>query len=200
MQWKDFYWKVEEFINLFEDLDREDKELFSNALVSVSYTNPKSLCKSLLHIRERFGVDTAKRMFSLATLFRDTEIGTVGELYYYCKSRRLHFASMLYLIPIYAKGDKRIDGEDLINELSWCIEKVAVHVTTAAQKHRSLARAYDKALEKEHNREDMLKQELGMDRIESFVITRFPVITPNQRVVSFNIMPVYLEEGLFEVR
>ena len=47
---------------------------------------------------------------------------------------------------------------------------------------------------------DMLKQELGIDRIESFVITRFPVITPNQRVVSFNIMPVYLEKGLFEVR
>ena len=23
LQWKDFYWKVEEFINLFEDLDRE---------------------------------------------------------------------------------------------------------------------------------------------------------------------------------
>ena len=71
-------------------------------------------------------------------------------------------------------------------------------IKTAAQKHRTLAHAYDKALEKEHNREDMLKQELGMDRIESFVITRFPVITPNQRVVSFNIMPVYLEEGLFE--
>ena len=71
-------------------------------------------------------------------------------------------------------------------------------IKTAARKHRTLARAYDKALEKEYNREDMLKQELGMDRIESFVITRFPVITPNQRVVSFNIMPVYLEEGLFE--
>ena len=121
LQWKDFYWKVEEFINLFEDLDREDKELFSNALVSASYTNPKSLCKSLLHIRERYGVDTAKRMFSLATLFRDTEIGTVGELYYYCKSRRLHFAPMLYLIPIYAKGDKRIDWENLIYKFVLCI-------------------------------------------------------------------------------
>lgn len=449
LQWKDFYLKVEEFINLFEDLDCEDKELFSNALVSAFYTNPKSLCKSLLHIRERYGLNTAKRMFSFATLFRDTEIGTVGELYYYCKSRRLHFASMLYLIPIYAKGDKRIDGDDLLKELSWCIDKVAIPVTTAfnamlqcrclpdfeatihpdgylefsdaytqledgflepvrmtecdllefdkdikkkllrrplssklfsrdefdvnlhnmsvyfadygisenalyleikkladdvlhylhddfeiaipesdfrkichkhpslvlykdmsgyfevtasrypffrigeiyystilffqryivnainsslerkkkfqvdsgfifekrvidlvkgygfeyrktckriehkefdvvcvkdgciynfqcknnyinvqkidtnwiktaAQKHRTLARAYDKALKKEYNREDMLKQELGMDRIESFVITRFPVITPNQRVVSFNIMPVYLEKGLFE--
>ena len=79
-------------------------------------------------------------------------------------------------------------------------KKVAVHLKTATQKHRSLARAYDKALEKGHNREDMLKQELGMDRIESFVITRFPVITPNQRVVSFNMESVYLEEGLFEAR
>ena len=59
---------MEEFINLFEDLDREDEALFSNALVSVSYTNPKSLCKSLLCIKERYGVDTAKRMVS--TQFR----------------------------------------------------------------------------------------------------------------------------------
>ena len=390
-------------------------------------------------------------MFSFATLFHDTTIRTVWDLYNYCKSRRPHFASMLYLIPIYAKGDKRIGGGVLLQELSWCIEKVAVHVTTAfnamlqcrclpdfeatihqdgilefsdaytqledvflepvrmtecdllefdknirkellrrssssklfsrdefdanlhnmsvyfadygisenalyleikkladdvlhylhddfeiaipesdfrkichkhpslvlykdmsgyfevtasrypffrigriyystilffqryivnainrslerkkkfqidsgfvfekrvvdlvkgygfeyrktckriehkefdvvcvkdgciynfqcknnyinvqkidtnwiktaARKHRTLARAYDKALEKEYNREDMLKQELGIERIKSFVITRFPVITPNQRVISFNIMPVYLEKGLFEVR
>lgn len=448
LQWKDFYLKVEEFVNLFEDLDSEE-ELFSEALVGDFYSSPESLCKSLLRIRERHGVDTAKRMFSFATLFHDTTIRTVWDLYNYCKSRRLHFASMLYLIPIYAKGNKRIDGDDLLKELSWCIDKVAIPVTTAfnamlqcrclpdfeatihqdgilefsdaytqledgflepvrmtecdllefdkdikkkllrkssssklfsrdafdanlhnmsvyfadygisenalyleikkladdvlhylhddfeiaipesdfrkichkhpslvlykdmsgyfevtasrypffrigriyystilffqryivnainrslerkkkfqidsgfvfekrvvdlvkgygfeyrktckriehkefdvvcvkdgciynfqcknnyinvqkidtnwiktaAQKHRTLAHAYDKALEKEHNREDMLKQELGMDRIESFVITRFPVITPNQRVVSFNIMPVYLEEGLFE--
>lgn len=59
LQWKDFYWKVEEFINLFEDLDSEDEALFSEALVSDFYTNPKSLCKSLLHIRERYGVETA---------------------------------------------------------------------------------------------------------------------------------------------
>ena len=451
LQWKDFYLKVEEFINLFEDLDSEEEELFSEALVGDFYSSPESLCKSLLRIRERHGVDTAKRMFSFATLFHDTTIRTVWDLYNYCKSRRLHFASMLYLIPIYAKGNKRIDGDDLLKELSWCIDKVAIPVTTAfnamlqcrclpdfeatihqdgilefsdaytqledgflepvrmtecdllefdkdikkkllrkssssklfsrdafdanlhnmsvyfadygisenalyleikkladdvlhylhddfeiaipesdfrkichkhpslvlykdmsgyfevtasrypffrigeiyystilffqryivnainrslerkkkfqvdsgfifekrvidlvkgygfeyrktckriehkefdvvcvkdgciynfqcknnyinvqkidtnwiktaARKHRTLARSYDKALEKEYNREDMLKQELGMDRIESFVITRFPVITPNQRVVSFNIMPVYLERGLFEAR
>lgn len=34
LQWKDFYKKVEEFINLFEDLDSEDEKLFSKALIS----------------------------------------------------------------------------------------------------------------------------------------------------------------------
>ena len=29
LQWKDFYLKVEEFINLFEDLDGENEKLFS---------------------------------------------------------------------------------------------------------------------------------------------------------------------------
>ena len=71
-------------------------------------------------------------------------------------------------------------------------------IKKVARKHRSLARAYDKALDKEYNREDMLKQELDIDRIESYVITRFPVITPNPRVISFNVLPVYLEDGLFE--
>lgn len=448
-QWKDFYWKVEEFINLFEDLDDEDEEFFSEALVSDFYNSPKSLCKSLLRIKERYGEGTAGRMFSLATLFCDTAISTVWELYSYCKSRRLHFVSMLYLLPMYANGDKQIDDDVLYKELAWCIDQVAVPVTTAfnamlqclclpdfeaivhldgtlefsdaytqlehgflepvrmteldlqefdkdiktgllrrpsthklfsreefevnlynmsvyyadygivdnplyqqikkladdvfhylsddfeiaipeadfkkirhkypslelykdmngyfevsasrypffcigktyystilffqryivnainrylerkkkfqidsgfvfekrvidlvkdygfvyhktckriehkefdvvcvkdgciynfqcknnyinvqkldtnwinkaARKHRSLARTYDKALEKENNREDMLKQELDIDRIESYVITRFPVITPNPRVISYNILPIYLKDGLFE--
>lgn len=449
LQWKDFYKKVEEFINLFDDLDSEDEKLFSKAFVSDFFVRPESLCKSLLRIKELYGSATAERMFSLATLFSDTEINTVWELYGYCLSRRLHFASMLYLIPMYAKGNKQIDDDELYKELAWCIDFVAVPVTTAfntmlqcrclpdfeatvhldgslefsdaytqleagyleparmtecdllefdkdikkellrrpsihklfsreefevnlynmsvyyadygieenplyqqikklsddvlhylnddfeiviperdftkirrkyqslelykdmsgyfevsasrypfyrigetyystilffqryivnainkslerkkkfqidsgfvfekrvidivtdygfvyhktckriehkefdvvcvkdgciynfqcknnyinvqnfntnwikkvARKHRSLARAYDKALDKEYNREDMLKQELDIDRIESYVITRFPVITPNPRVISFNVLPVYLEDGLFE--
>lgn len=449
LQWKDFYWEVEEFINLYEDLGIDDEELFANSLVSELFSCPESLCKALLRIRVLYGADTASRIFSLATLFSDTNINTIRDLYEYCKSRRLHFASMLYLIPKYAKGEKTIEKGELFKELSWCIDEVAVPVTTAfnamlqcrclphfeavvrtdgclefsdaytqleagalepvrmsecdllefdedikkdllrrpathklfsreefdvnlynmsvyyadygitnnslyqeiksladdvlayliddysivvpetdfkrisakfpslklykemdgffevvasrypffrvgdtyystilffqryivnainnslennkkfqidsgfnfekkvinlvkdygfeyhktckrierkefdvvcvkdgciynfqcknnyinvqnidtgqiksaARKHRRLARAYDKALEKEYNREESLMQELGLDRIKSFVITRYPVITPNQRVISFNILPAYLEEGLFE--
>lgn len=131
LQWKDFYWKVEEFINLFEDLDIDDETTIAESLVGDFYTCPESLCKSLLRIKEMYGVGTAERVFSLATLFSDTEIRTVSDLYCYCKSRRLHYASMLYLIPMYAKGDKQIDEDDLIKGLSWCIENVAIPVTTA---------------------------------------------------------------------
>ena len=85
LQWKDFYWKVEEFINLFEDLDSEEEELFSEALVGDFYSSPESLCKSLLSIKEQYGTETAERMFSFATLFHDTTIRTVWDLYNYCK-------------------------------------------------------------------------------------------------------------------
>lgn len=71
-------------------------------------------------------------------------------------------------------------------------------INIASRYHRMLARYYDKALEKEHDREHLLKRELGFDRIEHYVISRYPVITQNQRVVSYNILPVYLKDGLFE--
>lgn len=449
MQWKDLYWKIEEFINLYEDLNAVARDNFSQSEVIELYSRPESIFQSLLCITSLYGSNTAQRLFSLVSIFYDTDIKTIGHLYEYCKSRRLHFASMLYLIPMYAKGDKRIGEDKLYKELSWCIEEVAVNVTTAfnamlqcrclpdfeatvrfdgrlefseaytqlesgflepvrlteidlhefgknirkdllrrpssrklfsreefdanlynlslyfaeygiaenplylqirkladdvlqylsddynitipesefrrisskyqtvtlykemsgyfevtasrypffrigdtyystilffqryivnaiynslerkkkfqidsgfifeknviklakrygfeyhktckrierkefdvvcvkdgciynfqcknnyinvqkidtnwikaaARKHRALARAYDKALEKEYNREEMLKQELGIERIKSFVITRYPINTSNQRVISYNILPVYLEDGLFE--
>lgn len=131
LQWKDFYWKVEEFINLFEDLEPDDEDNIAESLVGDFFTCPESLCKSLIRIKQLYGVDTAVRVLSLATLFSDTEIKTISDLYCYCKSRRLHFASMLYLIPMFAKGDKQINEDDMFKELPWCIEQVAVPVTTA---------------------------------------------------------------------
>lgn len=52
--------------------------------------------------------------------------------------------------------------------------------------NRSLARYYRRALEKERAREHLLKNELGLDRIVHYVISRFPVIGADPRVINYN--------------
>lgn len=132
LQWKELYRWVEEFVNLFEALNFEGRVLISRIkLGDSSFTNPQLLVLSLKRINEVFGNEVGLRLYRFFSLFYETNIDTVGTLYEYCKSRRLHIASMLYLIPMYAKGNKKINDEDLITELSWCIDKVAVPVTTA---------------------------------------------------------------------
>lgn len=49
--------------------------------------------------------------------------------------------------------------------------------------NRTLARYYERALEKEKSREQLLKDELGLERVEAFVVTRFPVISANPRII-----------------
>lgn len=51
---------------------------------------------------------------------------------------------------------------------------------------RRLNRYYEKELSKEDSREDLLKQRIGLDTVKSFVITRFPVISNNPRIINFN--------------
>ena len=51
---------------------------------------------------------------------------------------------------------------------------------------RRLNRYYEKELSKEDNREELLKQKIGLDTVKSFVISRFPVISNNPRIINFN--------------
>ncbi|MCC8955024.1 hypothetical protein H8B02_16725 [Bradyrhizobium sp. Pear77] len=55
-----------------------------------------------------------------------------------------------------------------------------------ARYNRSLDRYYRSALAKEKNREGLLLSELRLAKIEHYVISRFPVITENLRVISYN--------------
>jgi hypothetical protein len=52
--------------------------------------------------------------------------------------------------------------------------------------NRYLVNYYNKALYKEELREALLKNELKLKTIKHFVISRFPIITNNTRVISFN--------------
>ncbi|MBZ9772298.1 hypothetical protein [Mesorhizobium sp. CO1-1-8] len=52
--------------------------------------------------------------------------------------------------------------------------------------NRKLTSYYIRALAKEERREQLLKDRLGLDRIEHRVISRFPVITTDGRIVNYN--------------
>lgn len=49
--------------------------------------------------------------------------------------------------------------------------------------NRTLERYYQRAIDKERSREQLLKHHLGLDRVEPFVITRFPIATINPRII-----------------
>lgn len=52
--------------------------------------------------------------------------------------------------------------------------------------NRALTNYYAKALVKEEKREKLLKDKLGIDKVEHYVISRFPVITTDERIVCYN--------------
>lgn len=52
--------------------------------------------------------------------------------------------------------------------------------------NRSLVNYYRKALSKEEGRETLLKTELGLDQIEHYVISRFPVMDRDPRIINYN--------------
>lgn len=52
--------------------------------------------------------------------------------------------------------------------------------------NRSLTNYYSRALKKERGREHLLKQELGMDKVVHYVVSRFPVIGADAAVINYN--------------
>lgn len=66
------------------------------------------------------------------------------------------------------------------------LAKVEAQRALYVRYNRTLTLYYERALEKEEKREHLLKQELGLDRIEHYVISRFPVISTNPRIINYN--------------
>lgn len=51
---------------------------------------------------------------------------------------------------------------------------------------RNWRRRIARALKKERGREHLLKQELGMDKVVHYVVSRFPVIGADPAVINYN--------------
>jgi hypothetical protein len=66
------------------------------------------------------------------------------------------------------------------------LSKVEAERALYVRYNRALTNYYRRALAKEANREHLLKDELGLRRVEHYVISRFPVITTDARVINYN--------------
>ena len=58
--------------------------------------------------------------------------------------------------------------------------------TAICRRNKQLISYYKAALRKEEGREHLLKEKLGIDRVKHYVISRYPVITDNDRIIPFN--------------
>jgi len=65
------------------------------------------------------------------------------------------------------------------------INRIEFDPVRFARYNRSLARSYDKALAKEEAREHLLKERLGLSTVRHTLLSRFPVVTLNPRVIPF---------------
>jgi len=66
------------------------------------------------------------------------------------------------------------------------LDRVDSDATSFARYNHMLVRSYERALVKECNREHLLKQKLSIDAIQHMVVSRFPVVTDNPRIVVFS--------------
>jgi hypothetical protein len=73
------------------------------------------------------------------------------------------------------------------------LDRVDSNAERFAKFNRALVRSYEKALNKEVGREHLVKQRLGIDRIQHVVVSRFPVVCDNPRIVPFSRIGQFLQ-------
>ncbi len=66
------------------------------------------------------------------------------------------------------------------------LERIEADAQRFARFNRTLVRAYERALTKERNREHLLKAKLSLDTIQHMVVSRFPVVCNNPRIIPFS--------------
>lgn len=74
------------------------------------------------------------------------------------------------------------------------IANVGQNYIILAKQNKRLVKYYERAILKEVNREHLLKIEIGLDNIEHYVISRFPVVTRNAHIINFNSLESWIEQ------
>ena len=66
------------------------------------------------------------------------------------------------------------------------LESVDSDAAAFARYNCSLVRSYERALKKEYNREHLLSKKLLLENVQHMIVSRFPVVTDNSRIVVFS--------------
>ena len=143
--WLQFVRMQEEFINIFYELHGEelikvrDAEIGSFFLCSGSFKEAKQI------VIDVFGEDVGRRFSNYVSMFSRQNfilsfagqnflnLSTVGDLLNYSQTRRLYYVTILRMIPLYAKGDKKIRTSEIPTEFSAYIDFGLLCVTTGVQ-------------------------------------------------------------------
>lgn len=82
-----------------------------------------------------------------------------------------------------------VNGKEILNfqckNNFFDISSLHIDYKKITRANNTLIRYYEKALEKEEGREKLLTEELNKDAIRHFVVSRYPVITENDRIINF---------------
>lgn len=137
-KWLYFIRQLDEFINIDYELNHKEKIEFRQT--GLDYSSMKSLERRLLN---RFGKDVVDRVLVLIKSCRRTALyvslggmpeiftyHTIGELLDFCNARRLHYVTMLHLIPIYSKGSKKVQ-HNVVEDFWGHIEFELMPIVTA---------------------------------------------------------------------
>lgn len=145
--WRTFLLHIEEYINLDYELHGTDRSIVLNTPIDFSSLFTDSFKDTLYIISQNFGKKIAER-FSTTTMMisclfeaysrhgiqMEPHPNNVKNAINYLQSRRLHYQTMLRLISLYAKGEKKIDIKDVMNEFQYYVDTCMVNMTTAYQR------------------------------------------------------------------
>lgn len=137
-KWLYFIRQLDEFINISYELNLDEKIEFRQT--GLDYISMKSLEHRLL---KRFGKDVAHRVLGLIESYRKIALyvslsgmrdiftyQTIGELLGFCNARRLHYVTMLHLIPLYSTGHEKVQ-HNVVEDFWGCIEFALMPIVTA---------------------------------------------------------------------
>lgn len=137
-KWLYFIRQLDEFINIDYELNQGEKIAFRQT--GLDYWSMKSLERWLLN---RFGKDVVDRVIGLIKSYRQTALyvscggmpgiftyHTIGELLDFCNARRLHYVTILHLIPIYSTGSEKVQ-HNVVEDFWGCIEFALMPIVTA---------------------------------------------------------------------
>lgn len=136
--WSKFIWHLDEFINIFFELDPINKGIVLNTPIGWNKdAAPEEFKESISIINDNFGKEVADRFVVFISLFDSIPVFnnfmpalSIEQLLEFCMSRRLHYVSIIYLLSKYANGNKKVSFSNAVTEFQHYVENYLMLLTT----------------------------------------------------------------------